>query len=77
MNGERNGKGKEYYNNGILQYEGEYLNDKRNGKGKEYYNNDKIYYEGFYLKRKKWDGKIYNYNGIEEFEIKNGKGKIK
>ena len=30
-NGERNGKGKEYYN-GKLIFEGEYLNGKRNGK---------------------------------------------
>ena len=34
---ERNGKGKEYYDNGKLKYEGEYLNGKRNGKGKEFY----------------------------------------
>ena len=40
LNGEKNGKGKEYYNNGyseILIFEGEYLKGKRNGKGKEYY----------------------------------------
>ena len=35
VNGERNGKGKEYYND-YLDFEGEYLNGKRNGKGKEY-----------------------------------------
>ena len=34
LNGERNGKGKEYYDNGRLRFEGEYLNGKRNGKGK-------------------------------------------
>ena len=32
LNGERNGKGKEYYN-GKLEFEGKYLNGKRNGKG--------------------------------------------
>ena len=26
LNGERNGKGKEYYDNGILKCEGKYLN---------------------------------------------------
>ena len=36
LNGKRNGKGKEYFYNGILEYEGEYLNGQRNGKGKEY-----------------------------------------
>ena len=34
--GERNGKGKEYYNDSKLKFEGEYKNGKRNGKGKEY-----------------------------------------
>jgi len=38
LNGERNGKEKEYYNNGELKLEGEYLNEERNSKGKEYYN---------------------------------------
>ena len=34
LNGERNGKGKEYYLNGRVIFEGEYLNEKRwNGKG--------------------------------------------
>ena len=29
LNGERNGKGKEYYYNGKLEFEGKYLNGKR------------------------------------------------
>ena len=34
LNGDRNGKGKEYYDNGKLKFEGEYLNGKIwNGKG--------------------------------------------
>ena len=50
-----NGKGniKEYYNNVILEYEGEYLNGlrngKRNGKGKEYNYNGKLIFQGEYL----------------------------
>ena len=39
IEGERNGKGNEYYNNGRLSFEGEYKNGKRHGKGKEYYKN--------------------------------------
>ena len=35
LNGERNGKGKEYYD-GLLIFDGEYLNGKRYYKGKEY-----------------------------------------
>ena len=29
LNGKRNGKGKEYDNNGLLKFEGEYLNGER------------------------------------------------
>ena len=36
LNGEKTGKGKEYYFDGTLKFEGEYLNGKRNGKGIEY-----------------------------------------
>jgi len=33
LNGERNGKGREYYNDGKLKFDGEYLDGKRwNGK---------------------------------------------
>ena len=39
----KSGKGniKEYYDNGKLEYEGEYLNGERNGKGKKYFYNGK------------------------------------
>ena len=36
------GKGREYYNNDKLKFEGEYLNGERNGKGREYNNNGDI-----------------------------------
>ena len=53
-----NGKGKvkEYYYNGKLIFEGEYLNGERKGKGKEYYNG-KLKFEGEYLKGKVWKRK--------------------
>ena len=44
-----NGNVKEYYNNGELIFEGEYLNGKRNGKGKEYDYNGELEFEGEYL----------------------------
>ena len=56
-NGLRNGKGKEYFINGKLKFEGEYINGKRNGKGKEYYGNGKIKFEFEYLNGKKWRSK--------------------
>ena len=47
LNGERNGKGNEYYHGHII-YVGEYLNGKRHGKGKEYFCNDLIERIGFF-----------------------------
>ena len=45
LNGERNGKGKEYNINDKLIYEGEYLKGIRNGKGKEYDYNGRLDFE--------------------------------
>ena len=50
INGERNGKGKEYNKNVILEFEGEYLNGKRwNGIEKKYHDNGKLKFNGEYL----------------------------
>ncbi len=76
LNGEKNGKGKEYYNDGNLEYEGEFLNGFRiEGKG---YNRDgKLIFE---LERN-GKGKEYYIDGNLKFEgdflngEKNGKGK--
>ena len=73
MSGEKNGKGKEYYDNSNLKFEGEYLNDlKLNGKGYDPYNI--IVYE---LKDGKGLKKEYDDYGklIFEGEYLNGKGK--
>ena len=85
LNGERNGKGKEYtiYGNSYLVYEGEYLNGKRNGKGKEYINiylesaiggYGKLFFEGEYFNGKRWNGKGYGANEKIAYEIQNGIG---
>ena len=69
LNGKKNGKGKEYYENGKLKFEGEYLNGEKNGKGKEYDENGKIKYEGEYLDdEKNGNGKEYYRNGKLMFE---------
>ena len=64
----RNGKGKEFYLNGELKYEGEYLNDKREGKGKEYSEEGELIFIGKYKEGEHWNGikKIF-----EEFEDEN------
>ena len=53
INGKRKGKGKEYYENGQLKFDGGYLNGKRNGKGKEYYENSQLKFEVEYQWKKK------------------------
>ena len=77
LNNDSNGKGKEYYNNGKLEFEVEYLNGKRNGKGKEYYENGKLKFEGEYKNDLKWNGKGYDLLGNIIYELKDGKGSIK
>ena len=71
INGEENGKGKEYNDEGDLIYEGEFINGQKNGVCKEYYNGNKLKFEGEYLKGKKYNGKIYDFNNNEIYEIKN------
>ena len=48
-----NGKVREYYYNGKLSFEGEYLNGVKNGKGKEYKTSGELSYEGEYMNGKK------------------------
>ena len=75
LNGKRNGKGKEYDNNGNLIFEGDYLyNHKLKGK---YYINNNLEYEGEYIYNKKWNGKGYDENGNIIYELINGTGKVK
>ena len=78
LNGERNGKGKEYFNKSNLVYEGEFSKGKRNGKGKEYDKEGNLVFEGEYLNGKRWNGKATGYyrrNDKKFFEIDYIKGK--
>ena len=59
-------------------FEGFYLNGERNGKGTEYATRYKlIIFDGEYYNGRRWNGKIYNYEGNIISELKNGKGFIK
>mgnify|MGYP002627195431 CR=1 FL=1 len=74
------GKGfvKEFFDDGVLKFEGEYDNGERNGKGKRYdYENKEVLFEGEYLNGEKWNGKGKEYyldqdeiDDVEEFKIK-------
>ena len=58
-----NGKIKEYYENGILSSECEYLNGKKHGYEKTYYTNGNIAFEGEYLNGKRLAGREYYKDG--------------
>ena len=75
LNGERNGKRKEYNESGELIFEGEYLYNIVL-MGKEYING-KLEFEGDYLYEHKWNGKGYDENGNVIYELINGNGKVK
>ena len=75
LNGERNGKGKKYDENGKLEFDGYYLYSYKI-KGKEYIN-DRLEYEGDYFYGQKWNGRGYDKNGNLIYEVYNGNGKIK
>ena len=77
LNGQRNGNGKEYDDEGKLLFEGEYIKGKRHGKGKEYDEKKHLRFEGEYLNGKKWNGKGYNRKGINKYTLINGNGFIK
>ena len=73
-----NGKGKEYYYDGKLKFEGEYLNGERNEKGTQYFDG-MVYFEGEFKNGKFWNGIFYEDDGYDdfEFELINGNGEIK
>jgi len=58
-----------------VEFVWEYENGKRKGKGKEYDDNESIEFEGEYANGKRWNGKGYNKDGQEEFQLKKGYAK--
>ena len=76
-NGLKNGKGKEFYDNGKLFFKGEYLNGLRNGKGKKYDKNGKINADVEYSNGCRWNLKEYDKNNNILNVLKEGNGYIK
>ena len=70
LNGEKNGKGKEYYKyyNHCGLDEMPLIDERVN------YKSNLRKFEGEYLNGKKWTGRGYNFDGNLEFELKNGNG---
>ena len=69
INGERNGKGKEFDEFGYLIFEGEFSRGKRY-KGKEYFRNGQLMFDGEYSNGRRINGKAYNQNGQLQLELK-------
>ena len=67
----KNGNGREFYDNGKLKYEGNYLEDEYDGNGEFHYENGEIYIGQFKNGKKNGDGYIFKDNK----EIKKGKFK--
>ncbi len=62
-------KGKEFYDNGNLKYDGEYFQGEKNGIGKEYNEEGQLIYEGgFQNGEKHGKGKIYDIRNNEEID---------
>ena len=76
LNGERNGKGKEYNYDGKLYFEGEYLNGKR-WNGKFINENGNIIYElnNTHENAKEYDDGKLIFEGEYLYGNRNGKGK--
>ena len=75
-NGEKNGEGKEYNDNGKLIFEGRYSKGKRNGKGIEYDKDGKVIFKGEYSNGIiNGKGKEYNKDGKVIFKGEYLKGK--
>ena len=69
LNGERNGKGKEYNQVNEIEFEGEYNNGKRwNGKGSEYGLNGNLEFNGEYKNGQRWKGILIEYD-LEDGKI--------
>ena len=75
INRERNRKKNEYYDNGLLFFEGNYFKGKKSGKGKEFRKNGNLLFEGEYLNGlKHGKGNEYYENGRILFEGEYFKG---
>ena len=64
-----NGKGILYYNNGKIEYEGEFLNDKFEGNGKYIYEDERYYIGQFKNGLKEGKDTLYYKNGNIEYVV--------
>ena len=68
------------FNINLIDYKnlsGKYIIYEGNRKGKEYYFNGKLRFEGEYVNGNRWNGKGYNVNNNNFYELKEGTGHAK
>ena len=68
LKGLRHGKGIEYYKNGTIKYDGDFVNDKYEGNGKFIYENGEYYIGHFLNGLKHGKGKEYYKNGTIKYD---------
>ena len=68
MNGKRHGKGKVYYKNGDIKYDGDFVNDKCEGNGKYIYEGGKYYIGQLLNGKRHGKGKVYYKNGDIKYD---------
>ena len=68
MNGNKHGKGKIYYKNGDIKYDGDFVNDKYEGHGKYIYEDGKYYIGQWLNGHKHGKGKVYYKNGDIKYD---------
>ena len=67
-NGLRHGKGKMYYENGNILYDGDFIEDNEEGNGKYYYENGEYYIGDWGNSLRNGTGKLYYKNGNLKYE---------
>ena len=73
LNGEKNGKYEEFYDNSSLKFEAQNLKGELNGKAKGYYENGKLKFECEFRYGVLWYKKEYDRNNNILNELHNGK----
>ena len=67
LNGQRNGNGTLYNEDGVIIFEGKFLNGRKHGKGKEYNDDGELIFDGEFTNNQRKRGKEF-VNGSLEYE---------
>ena len=68
LKGKKHGKGKVFYDDDKIKYDGDFFNDEKEGFGKYYYNNGEYYIGQFINNKRHGKGKEYYKNGKIKYD---------